>query len=120
VLSRYCQVVTVNTIFIQFLYKGNKMNITIASFALMANLVNVTTLPIAANQLVPTQTAKFSKIELIKILETEQQANQQLDNFTVNLPSLALNDSMLIAKNTATRRNSMTLMISKKTVSADE
>ncbi|MFT6268982.1 MAG: hypothetical protein ACJAVV_001800 [Alphaproteobacteria bacterium] len=110
----------INTFFKQFLYKGNKMNITIASFALFANLVNVTSLPIASSQVVPSQTATFSKNELVKILETEQQTNQQLDSFTVNVPNLVLNNSMLLAKTATAPRNSATLIVSKKIVSADE
>lgn len=87
------------------------MNIIIASFAFFTS---VTTLPNATSEVVPTQTNTFSKDEIVKIISTENKANQKLDGFLVSLPSITLETKTITA---SVRRNSGSVINRQRTLS---
>jgi hypothetical protein len=99
------------------------MNITIASIALLTSLTNVTSLPQAENQVVPSKMNTFSKDEIVKILEKNQQENQKLDGLIAKVSRLtfdSLETNMRSLAFTSAPKNSATLLRTKRKVNADE
>jgi hypothetical protein len=96
------------------------VNITIASLAFITSLTNVSALPSSTNEVLPTQTNKISKIEIVQIIEAEQKANKELDKFYVSLPNITIGKTLFEPKTASIRVKRTTLFASRKTENSDE
>ncbi|GAB54856.1 hypothetical protein GPUN_0717 [Glaciecola punicea ACAM 611] len=96
------------------------MNITIASLAFITSLTNVSALPGSTNEVVPTQTSKISKIEIVQIIEAEQKANKELSKFYVSLPNMTIEKTLFEPKTASIRVKRTTFFTNRKTESSDE
>ena len=75
------------------------MNIIIASLALISS---VGSLPGEKTPLLPEQTNKLSKAELVEIINTEYKANQKLEGFVISMPNLPVKHQRIASLRTNT------------------
>lgn len=96
------------------------MNITITGFAIIASLSNAVTLPITGTNILPAQTQVLSKDELVQIISSNQQANINLGDLKLTVPSLTIDNTVFMAKTLILPNKNSLLISTEKALGDDE